>query len=421
MRVLVIGGGGREHAIVKALSHDTWVKALYALPGNAGMREAVLVPGNEMDNAFVVDKARELAIDFCVVTPDDPLANGLVDAMEQAGVPCFGPTRQAARIESSKVFAKQLMADHGIPTARWRQADSFEAGAAALKGFSYPLVIKADGLAKGKGVLIADDERQALRALKDIFSDKVFGDAGARCVLEEFLQGPEVSVLALTDGDTLVTLPSAMDHKRVFDGDTGPNTGGMGVVCPNPYYTDDIARQCMDTIFVPTLAAMREAGTPFRGCLFFGLMLTRQGPKALEFNARFGDPETQAVFTLLENSPLDALLACRFGGLTAQSLRFSPGAACAVVLASRGYPAKPEMGYPISAEPHDAQVLWAGVKQGQQGLITSGGRVAAVCARADTLQEAVERAYRAARSVRFEGAHMRTDIGRRALAAQEEQ
>lgn len=421
MRVLVIGSGGREHAIIRALSGDESVQKLYALPGNAGMTEAVLVPGDAMDNAFVVKEALALNIDFCIVTPDDPLANGLVDALEHAGVPCFGPTQAAARIESSKAYAKQLMDAYGIPTARWRKVSSLEAGLDALSDFGYPLVVKADGLAKGKGVMIVSNGEEARQALKDIFQGRVFGDAGALAVLEEYLRGPEVSVLALTDGETLVPLPSAMDHKRAFDGDLGPNTGGMGVVCPNPYYTKDVARQCMEHIFLPTLKALREAGTPFRGCLFFGLMLTADGPKALEFNARFGDPETQAIFTLLENSPLAAMMACRFGGLTADSLRFAPGAACAVVLASRGYPGKPETGHAITQASQSAGVYWAGVKAGQHGLVTAGGRVAAVCARGESLEEAVARAYRAADSVRFEGAHMRTDIGRRALAIQEEQ
>lgn len=421
MRILVIGGGGREHAIVRALSQDARVEELYALPGNAGMQEAVLVLGNEMDNAFVVKKALELQIDFCVVTPDDPLANGLVDALEQAGIACFGPTQQAAMIESSKVFAKELMAEHDIPTARWVTVDSLQAGLAAIQSFHYPLVIKADGLARGKGVLIVFSEPDAQQALRDIFSQRIFGQAGARAVIEEYLEGPEVSVLALTDGATIVPLPSAMDHKRALDGDQGPNTGGMGVIAPNPYYTEDIAQQCMERIYLPTLEAMRKRGTPFQGCLFFGLMLTKDGPKALEFNARFGDPETQAVFTLLESSPLDALLACRHGGLSADSLRFAPGYACGVVLASRGYPDKPEVGFPITQTPSDAQVYFAGVKGDSGGLTTSGGRVATVSARGNTLNEAIARAYAATDSVVFEGRHMRRDIGARALAKQEEQ
>ncbi len=417
MRILVIGGGGREHALVKALSGDSRVKALYALPGNGGMTEAVLVPGDPMDNPFVVQKARQLAIDFCVVTPDEPLANGLVDALEGAGIPCFGPTQAAARVESSKVFAKELMAAHGIPTARWKKADSLAAGLAALAAFDCPVVIKADGLARGKGVLICEDQAQARQALRNIFEEQVFGEAGAQAVMEERLQGPEVSVLVFTDGQNILPLPACMDHKRAYDADRGPNTGGMGVIAPNPFYTSAVAAQCVEQIFVPTLKALRERGTPFQGCLFFGLMLTQEGPKCLEYNARLGDPETQGVFTLLENSPLDALLHCRFGGLAPEDLVFHPGHACGVVLASRGYPDTPETGHPITQGDHRQTVYYAGARRQGEGLYTSGGRVATVCARGDSLQEAVRLAYQGAQAIGFEGMHMRRDIGHSAMLA----
>lgn len=415
MRVLVIGSGAREHAIVKALRGDARVTALYALPGNAGMAEAVCLPGDPMDNAAVVRQAQAQRIDFCVVTPDDPLANGLVDALEDAGIACFGPTRAAAQIEASKVFAKGLMNKYGIPTAGFAVAHSFEEGMQALRGMPCPVVVKADGLAKGKGVLIAQTQAEAEAALRSVFCDKAFGEAGSRAVMEEFLTGPEVSVLVLTDGEALVPMPSAMDHKRALDGDMGLNTGGMGAIAPNPCYTADMAKRCMDEVFIPTVRAMEAEGTPFRGCLFFGLMLTPQGPKVLEYNARFGDPETQVVFTLLQNSPLDAFLHCRNGGLQADDLQFDTGSACCVVLASGGYPGAFKSGFAIAQQPHDGTVYYAGVRREGGQLVTAGGRVLSVCAAGATLQEAVDAAYRAAGHIHFDGAHMRTDIGQRAL------
>ena len=415
MRVLVIGSGGREHAIIKALSRDTRINGLFALPGNGGMIEAICLPGDPMDNAAVLAMAKQYEIDFCVVTPDDPLANGLVDALEAGGIACFGPDKAAARIESSKVFAKELMRKYNIPTAVWQVAEDLEGGLAYARAQRYPLVIKADGLAKGKGVFIAEDMAQAEAALQGIFTDRLFGQAGSRVVIEAYLHGPEISVLALTDGENLLELPSAMDHKRAFDGDQGPNTGGMGAIAPNPFYTQEIAGRCLDEIYLPTLRAMAREGCPFRGCLYFGLMLTQDGPKVLEYNARFGDPETQAIMLLLENSPLDAFLHTRNGGLSEQDLHFSTGSACCVVLASAGYPGYFETGFPIRAEAKESAICYAGVKLSQGQLLTAGGRVAAACAKADTLREAIAGAYHAAEGLHFEGRYMRRDIGQRAL------
>jgi len=419
MRILVIDSGAREHAIIKALHTDPRVTALYALPGNAGMAEAICLPGDPMDNALVVQQALEERIDFCIVTPDDPLANGLVDALEAAGVACFGPTQAAAQIEASKVFAKELMRKYGIPTAGFAVAHSFDEGMKALQSMPCPVVVKADGLAKGKGVLMAGTRAEAEAALRSIFCDRAFGQAGSRAVIEEYLQGPEVSVLVLTDGEALLPLPSSMDHKRALDGDLGLNTGGMGAIAPSPFYTQAVAARCMREIYLPTVRAMQAEGRPFRGCLFFGLMLTGDGPKVLEYNARFGDPETQAVMTLLNNSPLDAFLHCRNGGLMADDLRFAAGRACCVVLASGGYPEAFDTGFAIRQQPHGGTVYYAGVRRQGDELVTAGGRVLSVCAAGDTLRQAVDAAYRAADSIHFEGAHMRRDIGQRALRGEE--
>ena len=419
MRVLVIGSGGREHAVVKALSRDARIERLFALPGNDGMTEAVCLPGDPMDNAAIVAIARQHQIDFCVVTPDDPLANGRVDALEAGGIACFGPDRKAARIESSKVFAKELMRKYRIPTAAWQVADDLESGLAYARTQRYPLVVKADGLAKGKGVFIAENPAQAEKALQEVFSGRLFAHAGSRALIEEFLQGPEISVLALTDGVNLLELPSAMDHKRAYDNDQGPNTGGMGAIAPNPFYTEEVASRCREEIYLPTLRAMAQEGCPFRGCLYFGLMLTQDGPKVLEYNARLGDPETQAVFLLLKNSPLDAFMHTGTGGLSQRDLQISRGSACCVVLASSGYPDRFMTGFPIREGEKKDAVCYAGVKRVQGQLVTAGGRVAAACAKADTMQDAVAGAYRAAENLWFEGRFMRRDIGQGALNPEE--
>lgn len=418
-RVLVIGSGGREHALVQRLAREEGVAALFALPGNAGMREAACLPGDPMDNAATVRTALEHRIDFCIVTPDDPLAGGLVDALEAAGVACFGPTRAAAQIESSKAFAKELMRRHSIPTADYAIFTDFESACAYVQGRSCPLVIKADGLARGKGVLIARDEAEARSALRSALQEHAFGRSGDRVIIEEYLEGPEVSVLTLCDGERLIAFPSAMDHKRALAGDQGPNTGGMGVIAPNPWYDGRTAARCMREIFLPTLGAMRQEGLPFRGCLYFGLMLTADGPKVLEYNARFGDPETQALLSLLEGPLLPALVHAREGRLSPDDLRFTDESACCLVFASGGYPGAFETGFPIEVGPLSARVDYAGVKAGEKGLVTAGGRVLSLTATAPTLRQAIDSAYRQAAAVRFQGAYLRPDIGRRALDKEE--
>ncbi len=416
MNILVIGSGGREHALVDRVLQSPLAQKVYALPGNPGMAGATLVPGNPMDNADTVQKALGLNIDFAVVAPDDPLANGLVDALEQAGIPCFGPSQMAAEIESSKAFAKALMQEYGIPTARFAVFSQVAPALSYLVNHPLPVVIKADGLAKGKGVIIANSLSEAQLAVKSMLEDNAFGESGQRVLIEEYLQGPEVSVLTLTDGENILVLPSAMDHKRAGEGDTGPNTGGMGVIAPNPFYTQDLAQMAMETIFLPTLTAMRDKGRVFRGCIFFGLMLTKEGPKVLEYNARFGDPETQAVLQLVEGDLLAALIACRNGKLNPDMLRPSGRHACCVVLASKGYPGAFESGFPIKVMgPVQGKVFYAGVKSGENGLITSGGRVLCAVCTAPALKEAIQKTYEAAAQVSFQGKFFRRDIGATAV------
>ncbi len=412
MNLLVVGGGGREHAIIKKLKENPSVETIYALPGNGGIAaDAVCVPEiGARDIDKIVDFARSHAIGFAVVAPDDPLALGCVDRLHEAGVPCFGPSAKAARIEASKVFSKNLMKKYGIPTARYEVFDDPTAALDCLRnpGVSFPAVIKADGLALGKGVLIPQTLKEAEGAVKVIMEEGAFGDSGNRIVIEEFLTGPEVSVLAFTDGRSIVPMVSSMDHKRAGDGDTGLNTGGMGTVAPNPCYTPEIAQTCMETIFLPTLAAMRAEGCPFKGCLYFGLMLTPEGPRVIEYNCRFGDPETQVV----ENETLGDL-----------DVAWSDGAAACVVLASGGYPEFYEKGRAITLPerlPDNVTLYHAGDALREDGtLVTSGGRVLGVTAAAPTLQEALRDAYAAAETVDFDGKYLRTDIGKRALAALE--
>ena len=425
MKLLVVGGGGREHAIIKQLKESPLCTEIWAAPGNGGIacdarcRE---IPATDIEAQAAF--AKEEGFDYVVVAPDDPLALGLVDKLAAAGIPAFGPSAAAARIEASKVFSKDLMKKYGIPTAGYEVfTDPGEALAHIREKGVYPVVIKADGLALGKGVLICQSEAEAAEGLKEIMQDKKFGASGDRVVVEEFLTGPEVSVLAFSDGVTLKPMVSSMDHKRALDGDEGLNTGGMGTVAPNPYYTEEIAKVCMDTIFLPTLRAMQAEGCPFKGCLYFGLMLTPAGPKVIEYNCRFGDPETQVVLPLLEGDLLEIMLACTNGTLASTPVAASGQSAACVVLASGGYPEHYEKGKPITGLENGqlpgggAVVYHAGTAQKGGQLVTAGGRVLGVTATAPTLEQAIEKAYAASGQIGFEGLHRRADIGRRALAA----
>ncbi len=423
MKIMVIGGGGREHAIVKKLKENPAVDTIYCLPGNGGIAaDAVCVPEiGAKDIPAQVEFAKTHGVEYAVVAPDDPLALGAVDALSAAGVPCFGPSAKAAEIESSKVFAKELMKKYGIPTARYAVFSDMAEALAYLDGHDAPIVVKADGLALGKGVTVAQTREEAKAAVRAMMEDRVFGASGSRVVIEECLTGPEVSVLCFTDGETVAPMVSSMDHKRAGDGDRGPNTGGMGAVAPNPYYTPEIARTCMETIFLPTVRAMRAEGRTFRGCLYFGLMLTPDGPKVIEYNCRFGDPETQAVLPLLKSDLLTVMQAVTDGTLAQTPVEFSNGASCCVVLASDGYPKTYQTGFPISvsdeAAPH---VFFAGVRQADGQLVTAGGRVLGVTAVSGSLSGAVREAYRLAGQIGFANKYCRGDIGRKALAALED-
>ena len=424
MKLLVVGGGGREHAIIKKLRENPEAETIYALPGNGGIAaDAVCVPEiGTKDIPAIVAFAKAHAIDFAVVAPDDPLALGCVDRLHEAGIPCFGPDAKAARIEASKVFSKNLMRKYGMPTAAYQVFHDSAAALAYLKTASYPIVIKADGLALGKGVLIPQSLAEAEAAVKTIMEDKAFGESGNEIVIEEFLTGPEVSVLAFTDGTAIAPMVSSMDHKRAGDGDTGLNTGGMGTVAPNPCYTPEIAQVCMDTIFLPTLAAMRAEGCPFKGCLYFGLMLTPRGPKVIEYNCRFGDPETQVVLPLLKTDLLTVMQAVENETLSQLQVEWHDSAAACVILASGGYPSHYEKGKAITfpaAFPANVTCYHAGDKLENGTLVTSGGRVLGITAAAPTLKEALRDAYAAAETVEFEGKYLRHDIGQRALAAME--
>ncbi len=422
MKVLVVGGGGREHAIIKCLGKNPEIIKIFALPGNGGMAaEAVCVPIGAKEIDRIASFAVEEKIDFAVVAPDDPLVLGAVDALEAVGVPAFGPNKAAAILEGSKVFSKNLMKQYNIPTAAY---EVFSEAAAALRYLDtapIPTVIKADGLALGKGVVIAETREQAQAAVRSMMEDKIFGESGNQIVVEEFLTGPEVSVLAFTDGKSMIPMLSSMDHKRALDGDRGLNTGGMGTIAPNPYYTSEIAKRCMQEIFLPTMEAMNREGRTFKGCLYFGLMLTPQGPKVIEYNCRFGDPETQVVLPLLESDLLTVMQATAAGKLAETEVRFRAGAACCVVMASAGYPGSYETGFPISIPADlDGAAYVAGAKLEDGVLKTSGGRVLGVTAVGDTLQEAVEKAYAQTARVKFENAYYRKDIGQRALQAERE-
>ena len=419
MKLLVVGGGGREHAIIKSLKKNPNVTEIFALPGNGGIAaDAVCVPIGATEIDKIVAFAQEKKIDYAVVAPDDPLVLGCVDALEAAKIPCFGPRARAAIIEGSKVFSKNLMKKYGIPTARYEVFSDMAAALAYLDTAPIPTVIKADGLALGKGVIIAQTRDEAKAAVRDMMENHVFGKSGDHVVIEEFLTGPEVSVLAFTDGKVVKPMVSSMDHKRAGDGDTGLNTGGMGTVAPNPYYTPAIAQRCMEEIFLPTVAAMNSEDRTFQGCLYFGLMLTPDGPKVIEYNCRFGDPETQVVLPLLESDLLTVMQATTNGTLADTEVRFSDQYACCVITASAGYPVSYQKGYEITMTPEAAAHTYvAGAKLENGRLLTSGGRVTGTTAVAGSLADAIREAYRLASGVQFENAYRRSDIGQRALQA----
>ena len=420
MKIMVVGGGGREHAIIKKLKENKDVEVIYALPGNGGMTEdAIPVNIGAKDIDAIADFALKNAIDYAVVAPDDPLVLGCVDKLEEVGVKAFGPRANAAIIEGSKVFSKNLMKKYGIPTAEYSVFDDAKKALEYVKSAPLPTVIKADGLALGKGVIIATTQEEAIEAVKSIMEDKKFGASGSRIVVEEFLTGPEVSVLAFTDGEALVPMVSSMDHKRALDNDEGLNTGGMGTVAPNPYYTKAIANECMETIFLPTIRAMKNEGRTFKGCLYFGLMLTEKGPKVIEYNCRFGDPETQVVLPLLKTDLLTAMMATTDGTLKDCNIEFSDSSACCVIMASKGYPEKYENGFEIVIP--DAikdSVFVAGAKRSEDGkLLSAGGRVLGVTSVEATLGEAIKSAYSKVSEIKFDNSHFRRDIGARAMKA----
>ena len=423
MKIMVVGGGGREHAIISKIGENPEVQAIYALPGNAGIAsQAACVPVSATDIGGIVRFARENGVDFAVVAPDDPLALGAVDELHAIGIPCFGPERAAARIESSKAFAKQLMKKYRIPTAQFEVFEDADSALAYVREADRPLVVKADGLALGKGVLICMTRQEAEDAVNAMMRDHRFGRSGARVVIEEYLEGPEVSVLSFTDGHVVRPMVASMDHKRACDGDTGLNTGGMGAIAPNPFYTEEIAERCMNEIFLPTIRAMREEGCPFKGCLYFGLMLTKDGPKVIEYNCRFGDPETQAVLPLLKSDLLTIMRAVENETLAETEVEFANAASCCVMLASGGYPEKYEKGKKIDfgASESMAEVFHSGTARDESGnFVTAGGRVLGVCCERGTLPEAIAASYAAAKEIRFDKMHFRSDIGARALRVTE--
>ena len=422
MKIMVIGGGGREHAIIKNLKENEAIDKIYALPGNGGIEnDAVCIPIGACEIDKIVDFASSEKIDYAVVAPDDPLVLGAVDRLEEIGIPCFGPRANAAIIEGSKVFSKNLMKKYSIPTASYETFNDMEKALAYLENAPVPTVIKADGLALGKGVTVALTREEAKKAVVEAMQDKKFGKSGESIVIEEYLEGPEVSVLAFTDGKVVKPMVSSMDHKRSGDNDTGLNTGGMGTIAPNPYYTDEVAKICMDTIFVPTINAMNKERRTFKGCLYFGLMLTKDGPKVIEYNCRFGDPETQVVLPMLESDLLTVMKATTDGTLSETEVKFKDGNACCVIMASDGYPVSYKKGYEITI-PEDISdsVYIAGAAKKDGKLYTSGGRVLGVTSVAPTLKEAIDSSYKKVKTISFENAYYRLDIGQRALKATEE-
>ena len=419
MKIMVVGGGGREHAIIKKIKENKDVTEIFALPGNGGIAaDATCVDVGATDIDKIVSFAVENSIEYAVVAPDDPLVLGCVDALEEKGIPCFGPRANAAIIEGSKVFSKNLMKKYNIPTAAYEVFENMEAALTYLEDAPIPTVIKADGLALGKGVIIAQTRDEAKTAVRDMMEGGIFGNSGSRVVIEEFLTGPEVSVLAFTDGKVVKPMVSSMDHKRIGDNDTGLNTGGMGTVAPNPYYTKAIADECMETIFLPTINAMNAEGRTFKGCLYFGLMLTPNGPKVIEYNCRFGDPETQVVLPLLESDLLTVMKATTNGTLADTEVKFADKHTCCVILASNGYPTSYKKGFEMTFTEEALKSTYvAGAKLENGKLVTSGGRVTGTTAIANSLEEAIKEAYRLSDGVKFEGAYRRSDIGKRALLA----
>ncbi len=416
MKVLVVGSGGREHAICWKLKQSPKVTGLFCAPGNGGIAQiarCVDVKATDVDG--MVKWAKENAMDFVVVAPDDPLALGMVDALEEAGIPAFGPRANAAVIEASKAFSKELMKKYRIPTARYETFTQLDKALAYIEAQGAPIVVKADGLALGKGVVVAATVDEAKTAAREMMEDKKFGQSGSTVVIEECMTGPEVTVLAFADGEHVYPMPASQDHKRAYDGNRGPNTGGMGAISPPPQYTPEIAQRCMDEILLPTIAALKAEGRPFQGVLYFGLMLTPDGPKVVEYNARFGDPECQAVLSLLDSDLMDIFTACREGTLDQLDLRWKDSAACCLVLASGGYPLDYRKGFPISGLEEagkSAVVFHAGTAEKDGQIVTSGGRVLGVTALGDTLEQAIDNAYAAAKPISFTDMHFRTDIGR---------
>ncbi len=421
MRIMVIGGGGREHAIIKSLKKNKDVTQIFALPGNGGIaKDATCVDIGAKEIPRIVEWAKENAIDYAVVAPDDPLVLGAVDALSEVGIPCFGPSKAAAIIEGSKAYSKELMNKYGIPTAAYEVFDNAEAALKYIDKTALPTVIKADGLALGKGVIIAKTREEAREAVLSIMQDKKFGASGDKIVIEEFMTGPEVSVLAFTDGTTIKPMISSMDHKRIGDGDTGLNTGGMGTIAPSPFYTEEIAKLCMETIFKPSIEALKKEGREFKGCLYFGLMLTPNGPKVVEYNCRFGDPETQVVLPLLESDLLSIMMATTNGTLSECEIKWSDESAACVIMASQGYPLSYEKGYAISIPEEIADdVFVAGAKLDDGVLKTNGGRVLGVTAKGENLKAALDKAYKRVESIHFDNAYYRHDIGMKALSQDE--
>ena len=419
MKILVVGNGGREHAIIKSLKKSKNVREIYAIAGNGGIAEdAKIVEGIAVtDIQAIADWAKQNKIDFAVVAPDDPLVLGAVDLLTEYKIPCFGPNKAAAEIEGSKIFAKNLMKKYGIPTAEYQTFGRLDRALKYLETAPIPTVIKADGLALGKGVIIAQTREEAVQAVTSMMKDKVFGKSGSKIVIEEFLTGPEVSVLSFTDGETLIPMVSSMDHKRARDNDEGLNTGGMGTVAPNPYYTEEVAKECMEKIFLPTMDAMNKEGRTFKGCLYFGLMLTPNGPKVIEYNCRFGDPETQVVLPLLKSDLLEIMVAVARGDLKYTKVEFLKKSACCVIMASNGYPEKYEKGYEITFKCKKDNIFVAGAKKDGDKLLTNGGRVLGVTAVAGNLNKAIKKAYKKVKKISFENAYYRKDIGQKALKA----